>query len=78
MKRNSYTVMSQGAQQQLTKLAVVEAFVVPKTESLAHISLPVLETLAVLKMHCLQYKASTTNEWMKTGRNFGHGQMEEE
>ena len=56
MKRNSYTVKSQGAQQQLTKLAAVETFVVPKTESLAHISLLVLETLAVLEMHWLQYK----------------------
>ena len=56
MKRNSYTVMSQGAQQQLTKLAVVETFVEPKTEYLAHISLVVLGTQAVLEMHWLQYK----------------------
>ena len=67
MKRNSYTVMSQGAQQQLTKLAVVETFVVPKTESLAHISLPVLETLAVLEIHWLQYKGLIMKTQMITG-----------
>ena len=60
MKRNNYTVMSQGAQQQLTKLVVVGTFVVPKMESLAHISLLVLETLAVLEIHWLQYKGMIT------------------
>ena len=67
MKRNSYTVMSQGAQQQLTKLAAVETFVVPKMESLAHMSLPVLETLAVLEIHWLQYKGLIMNTQLITG-----------
>ena len=56
MKSNSYTVMSQGVLQLLTKLAVVETFVEPKTEYLAHMSLVVLGILAVLEMHWLQYK----------------------
>ena len=67
MKRNSYTLMSLSAQQQLTKLAAVETFVVPKMESLAHMSLPVLETLAVLEIHWLQYKGLITKTQMITG-----------